>query len=199
LGAVDDEKGVAWSTTASADYVDGEIIPKFVGGFDIGFPLAWRHSSIWLRNWAGAAFGDADDEFANFYFGGFGNNYVDRGSIKRYREFYALPGFDLNEIPGRNFYRATLEWNLPPVRFDRVGIPGFYLSWARPALFVSALTTNLDDRSIRQEAQSAGLQIDFSFTILSRMDMTVSAGYARGFGNDPIVDDEEFMLSLKIL
>lgn len=199
LGAVDDEKGVTWSTTASADYVDGEVIPKFLGGFDIGFPLAWRHSSIWLRNWAGAAFGDADDEFANFYFGGFGNNYVDRGSIKRYRDFYALPGFDLNEVPGRNFYRATLEWNLPPVRFNRVGMPGFYLSWARPALFVSALTTNLDDRSIRQEAQSAGLQIDFRFTILSRMDMTVSAGYARGFGNDPIVDDEEFMLSLKIL
>jgi hypothetical protein len=29
--------------------------------------------------------------------------------------------------------------------------------------------------------------------------MTLSAGYARGFGNDLIPDDEEFMLSLKIL
>ena len=199
LGAVDDEKGFSWSATAAADHVDGETIPKLIGNFDIGFPLAWRHSSIWLRNWAGAAFGDADDEFANFFFGGFGNNYVDRGSVKRYREFYAMPGFDLNEVPGRNFYRATLEWNLPPIRFNRVGTPGFYLSWARPALFVSSLTTNLDDNAIRQEAQSAGLQIDFRFTILSRMDMTVSAGYARGFGKDPILDDEEFMLSLKIL
>jgi len=41
--------------------------------------------------------------------------------------------------------------------------------------------------------------VDFRFTILSRMDMTLSAGYARGFGNSQIPDDEEFMLSLKIL
>jgi hypothetical protein len=29
--------------------------------------------------------GAADDPYANFYFGGFGNNYVDRGKAKRYR------------------------------------------------------------------------------------------------------------------
>jgi len=61
------------------------------------------------------------------------------------------------------------------------------------------LTTNLDDSAIRQEAQSAGVQVDFRFTILSRMDMTLSLGYAEGFGNDAILDDDEFMVSLKIL
>ena len=33
---------------------------------------------------------------------------------------------------------------LPPWRFRRVGIPGFYATWARPAVFVTALATNLD-------------------------------------------------------
>lgn len=199
LGAVDNEKGLRWRLAAEASYVDGDTIPKALGEFDFGFALPWKHSSVWLRNAAGAAFGEPNDEFANFFFGGFGNNYVDRGIVKRYREFYALPGFELNAVPGRNFHRAMLEWNLPPLRFERVGTPGFYLSWARPALFASALTTNLDDSALRQSVSSAGLQVDFRFTILSRMDMTLSAGYARGFGSSLIPDDEEFMLSLKIL
>ena len=110
-----------------------------------------------------------------------------------------MPGFELNEIPGRNFYRGMIEWNLPPIRFRRVGTPSFYLTWARPALFGSHLVTNLDDAAIRQEVNSAGLQIDFRFTILSRLDMTLSLGYAKGFGSDPILDDDEFMASLKIL
>lgn len=199
LGAVDDEKGFKWTLGATADHVDGDTIPKVLTKFDFGFALPWEHSSIWLRNSGGAAFGDPFDEFSSFFFGGFGNNYVDHGEVKRYREYYAMPGFELNAIPGRNFYRAMLEWNLPPMRFKNVGGSKFYLSWARPTLFLSSLTTNLDNSAIRQEVQSAGLQIDFRFTILSRMDMTVSAGYARGFGSSLTDDDEEFMVSLKIL
>jgi len=199
LGAVDDEKGFSWNIGTALNHVDSDTIPKVLAGFDFGFALPWKHSSIWLRNSAGGAFGEPNDEFANFFFGGFGNNYVDRGVVKRYREYYAMPGFQLNAVPGRNFYRSMLEWNLPPLRFKRVGTPGFYMSWARPALFFTTLTTNFDDSSIRQEVQSAGIQVDFRFTILSRMNMTLSAGYAKGFGNDLIPDDEEFMLSLKIL
>ena len=199
LGHVDDEKGLTWNIGAGANYVDGDTIPKVVSGLDFGFALPLKHSSIWLRNSAGAAFGDRIDEFANFYFGGFGNNYVDRGSIKRYREYYAMPGFELNEVGGRNFAATMLEWNLPPLRFDRVGSPDFYLSWARPAIFARHLTTNLDDSALRREVQSAGLQIDLRFTILSRMDMTLSFGYARGFGDDLVIDQDEFMVSLKIL
>ena len=92
-----------------------------------------------------------------------------------------------------------LEWNLPPIRFKNVGGSKFYLSWARTALFATNLTTDLDDSAIRQEVQSAGLQIDFRFTILSRLDMTLSVGYAEGFGSGSVLDDDEFMVSLKIL
>jgi len=199
LGAVDDEKGFTWRLGTALNHVDSDTIPKILAGFDFGFALPLKNSSIWLRNTAGGAFGEPNDEFANFFFGGFGNNYVDRGEIKRYREFYAMPGFELNTVPGRNFYRTMLEWNLPPVRFKRVGTPGFYMSWARPAIFATALSTNVDDSAIRQDVQNVGIQIDFRFTILSRMDMTLSMGYAKGFGNDIIPDDEEYMLSLKIL
>jgi hypothetical protein len=59
--------------------------------------------------------------------------------------------------------------------------------------------TNLDDSALKQEVTNAGIQVDFRFTILSRMRMTLSFGYAWGFGNDSIPDDEEFMVSLKLL
>ncbi len=156
------------------------------------------HSSLWVRTAAGYADGDADDPFANFYFGGFGNNYVDRGAVKRYRENYAMPGFELNAIPGRTAARSMLELNLPPIRFDRVGTPKFYLSWARPALFASVLFTNFDDQLLEYRSESYGIQIDFHFTLMSRFDMTLSTGYAKGYGDGDITDDE-FMISLKIM
>lgn len=199
LGHVDDEKGFKWRLVAAADRVNGETIAKAFGTFDIGLALPLKHSSIWLRTAAGSTNGETGDPNAQFYFGGFGNNYVDRDEVKRYREFYAMPGFELNELGGRSFVRSTLEWNFPPLRFERVGTPGYYLSWARPALFVSSLTTNLDDSTIRQEVTSAGFQVDFRFTVLSRMNMTLSLGYAKGFGSDSVLDGDEFMASLKIL
>ena len=45
---------------------------------------------------------------------------------------------------------------------------------------------------------SIGAQVDFRFTLLSRLDMTISLGYAVGSGDVPGSPDE-FMVSLKIL
>jgi len=198
LGNVDDEKGVRWELVAEANYVNSEAIPRYRAGLDFGFPVGPAHSTLWLLNAAGAADGDRLDPFANFFFGGFGNNYVDDGEIKRYREHYAMPGFELNALGGRTFAKSTLEWNLPPLVFDRVGTPGFYLAWARPALFGTGLVTNFDDTPTRVEAQSAGAQLDFRFRVMHGLDMTLSAGYAIGWIEGERVD-EEVMVSLKIL
>jgi hypothetical protein len=199
IGSVDGEKGYRWLLGTSVSHVDGDTIPQYLGEFDFGFALPWKHSSIWIRNSVGSSDGEIEDEFANFYFGGFGNNYVDRGTIKRYREFYSMPGFELNQISGQTFHKAMLEWNLPPIRFSKVGTPDFYLTWARPSIFYKSLTTNFDNSAIRDEVNSAGIQIDFRFTFMSRMKMTLSLGYAKGFGNSSVLDDDEFMASLKIL
>ena len=199
LGAVDDEKGFKWRVITAATNVDGDNIPKFFGNFDFGLALPWGHSSVWFRNSAGVAIGEVDDPFANFFFGGFGNNWVDSGDIKRYRHEYALPGFELNEFGGRNFFRSMLEWNLPPVRFRNVGGDRFYLSWARPAIFATTLITNFDTSNLQRNVSSVGAQLDFRFTVLSNLDMTVSIGYAVGFGDSIVGSPDEFMLSLKIM
>ncbi len=196
-GAVDDEKGIAWDVVLAANAAGGATNPQLRADFDFGFPLG-AHASMWLRSAAGAAHGRRDDPFANFFFGGFGNNYVDSRSIKRYREFFAFPGFDLNEINGRSFARELAELNLPPVVFESIGTPAFHLTWLRPAAFVSGLWTDPADSSHRSRYANAGAQIDLRFSVLHWYEMTLSAGYASGYRGARRAGDE-WMVSLKIM
>jgi hypothetical protein len=179
-------------------YVNRSVFTKVQATYDIGRALPLGHSSVWLRSAAGFSPQPLDEPFANFYFGGFGNNYLDHGEEKRYREVESFPGAEINEIGGRNFLRSTLEWTLPPWRFSRVGTPGAYLSWLRPAVFVSALVTNLDDASVRRRGISAGGQVDLRFSVLSALDMTFSAGAAIRLANG-VPKAGEFMASLRVL
>jgi Tol biopolymer transport system component len=198
MGRVDDEKGQKASLVAEADRVDGRTVGGLYGTFDVGLPLPIEHSSVWVRSAAGASPNDAGNLFANFYFGGFGNNWVDHRTEKRYREFYSFPGTTLNAIGGRNFARSTIEWNLPPWRYRRLGTPGFYLTWMRPAIFVGALATNLDAAPIRHVATDVGAQLDFRFTVLHQLDMTLSVGGAAAFERGQQAR-REAMVSLRVL
>jgi len=198
LGYVDDETGRRWTAASENDYVNGEWFPRVHATFDRGWPIAPGHASIWIRSAAGVSPRDPAQPFANFYFGGFGNNWVDHSDEKRYRAYYSFPGADLNEISGRNFAKSTIEWNLPPWRFRRAGTPGFYLAWMRPALFTGVLATNLDAGTSRHTATDAGAQIDLRFSVLSALDMTVSLGAAVASRPDRPVG-RELMASLKIL
>jgi hypothetical protein len=198
LGRVDDEKGIRWSMTLDGNRAAGQWFGRTHGTVDLGVPLPFAHSSVWLRSAAGISPGSREDPFANFFFGGFGNNWVDRGEAKRYRAYYAFPGVDLNEIGGRNFLKSTLEWNLPPLRFRRVGSPGFYLTWMRPAVFVGTLVTNADHETFRRTATNAGGQLDFQLTTLSNLDMMLSVGAAVAF-EDGFAPRRELMVSFKVL
>jgi hypothetical protein len=198
MGRVDDEKGQKGSLIVAADLVDEKAVYGLYGTYDVGVPVGARHSSVWLRSAAGFSPNDVDNKFANFYFGGFGNNYVDYRTEKRYREFYAFPGLKLNEQGGRNFAKTMVELNLPPWRYSRLGWPGFYLTWMRPAVFAGVLGTNLDRPSIRRVTTDVGAQLDFRFTFLSNLDMTLSIGGAVAF-EQGIGPRREAMISLRVL
>lgn len=197
LGAVDGEKGLAWSAVLTGSRVNGEVTPQLRGTLDVGLDLPLAHSSIWLRGAAGAADQKNSATVANFYFGGFGNNYVDDGAVQRYREWYAFPGFGLQEISGLNFVREMVEWNIPPVVFESAGTAAFHAAWLRPAIFASAMVTNPGNSSLRTNYESVGGQADLRFSILHWYDLTLSAGYAVGFREGKRAGSE-WMLSLKI-
>jgi hypothetical protein len=197
LGAVDHEKGYRWNLGLAVDHTELETIFKPHAGLDFGVALPWKHSSVWLYNAVGYANGARDNPLANYYFGGYGNNYVDDGEVKRYRQYARFPGFEIDQIGGQRFARSLVEWNLPPVRFREVGTPSLFLSHARPAIFFGALRAD-PGKSAERSFTTAGFQVDFQFTLAHRLPMTLSIGYAAGFEDGDEVDNE-WLLSLKIL
>jgi hypothetical protein len=197
IGGVDDEYGFQWTATGSGNRVAGKFFPQFHGTYDRGFLLPLEHSSLWLRSAAGKSFGDRANPFANFFFGAFGNNWIDYQDVHRYREYYSFPGVDLNAIAGNSFGKLTAEWALPPIRFRRAGVPSLYANWARFALFTTSLTTDIADRELRRTAWDAGGQLDVSLVLFSNLESTFSLGYARAMQKGR--DSNEVMVSLKLL
>ncbi|MBW3565547.1 MAG: hypothetical protein KY459_12545 [Acidobacteria bacterium] len=197
IGAVDYERGTQWALQGGTSWVNDELFTKVHGIFDYGFLLPIDHTSLWIRSSAGTSFGDRDNAFANFFFGGFGNNWVDDRPVRRYRNFYAFPGLELNEAGAATWGKVTLELTLPPVRFERVGVPGLYARWARAALFTSGLVTNFDESELRDTLGNIGAQVDVSLVMFSNLDATFSFGYAVAERGDDTSD--EFMASLKLL
>lgn len=196
--SVDHEKGFGWNLDAAAYSAGGQRVPQLRGGVDVGLMLPWAHTSLWLYNAAGVSGGNRVNSLANFYFGGFHNNYVDNRDPKRYRGYDSFPGYQIDEIGGQSFAKSTVELNLPPWRFEEVGKSGFYLSWVRPALFAGMLVTDPGEAAFRQRYENVGGQLDLNFTVLNRLPMTLSVGYAAGLYRWRKVSDE-WMLSLKIL
>jgi hypothetical protein len=197
LGAVDHEKGWRWRLRAGADHADGDFFPAVHGGVDLGAPLPLPNASVWLYAAAGTVGGDTDSSLGAMYMGAFGNNYVDNREVKRYREHVSFPGFEINEIEARSYVRAIAEINLPPFRFEDVGIPSHFLSSMRTSVFAGELYAEPrtgDARSL----QTVGAQIDFNFTAAHRLPMVLSFGYAEGF-EDGERQGGEVLFSLKIM
>jgi hypothetical protein len=200
-GAVDDEAGQSWSISAHGNRGTGNLIPSVSATFDVGLPLPIDHSSVWLRSGASVSAGKRTDPLANFYLGGFGNNYVDsgdNGGAQRYRELLSMPGFDLDALSGQSLLKATLEWCLPPLRYAALGSPGLYVSWARPELFASVLETDPGGHTYGRDSSDVGAQLDFQLHVMHRLPMMLSVGVAQGYGGGGL-GKTEFMLSFQVL
>jgi len=197
LGAVEAEEGITWEVNSYNNFVRSKVFPRVFASLDYGFLLPIDHSSLWFRTSAGYSFGDRGEPFANFYFGGFGNNWVDNAEVSRYREYYSFPGIELNAAGGTNYGKLLVEWTLPPVRFRSFGIPSLYCTWSRIALFSSVIMTNVDSRRDKSSLFDVGAQVDFKLVLFSRLASTFSLGYAAAVEKDQRLS-KEFMISLKI-
>jgi hypothetical protein len=196
-GAVDDEKGTQWSIRTRLNYAVSGAFPRIYGTYDKGFLLG-KHNSVWLRTAAGKSWGKESDPFANFYFGDFGNNYVDHGEISRYREYYSFPGYGLDALSATSFGKLLGEWNLPAIHFRRVGTTKMYANWARLTFFSGELWTNFANSSTRNEYTTAGAQLDFRIVLFTYLNTTLSGGFgaATDWNGHP---STQGMISLKIM
>ena len=173
--------------------------PFVDGGVSVGRPIpGLRNSSLWLRTSAGYSPGDPDDAFANFYFGAFGNNWVDHQEPKRYREPYSFPGMPIDAVAGTDYAHAVLDWNLPALRFRRAGTLALYASWVRVSFFTGALATELGDTARRRKLTDVGGQADIRLQLLTQSQLTLSLGFAEAMERGR-PSSHEWMVSLKIL
>ncbi|MBP7147582.1 MAG: PD40 domain-containing protein [Acidobacteria bacterium] len=199
IGGVEPEKGLGWRLVGNGTHVGADLFTRMRGDIDIGIPLPLDHSSLWLRGSAGSTVGgDESSPFAKFYFGGFGNNWVDDQSVRRYREHYSFPGLELNDLEANQYGKLVLEWTLPPVRFRRAGSPGLYLNWLHFALFAGGIAAESEGLPGRREVGDAGVQADLKLVMFSSLESTLSLGYARAF-EDGRRPGGEWMVSLKLL
>jgi len=195
-GAVDDEKGSSWGIY-SRMYYSHSSFPRLWANYDRGFLLP-RNSSFWLRGSAGKSLGNFDSPFSSFYFGAFGNNYIDHGTIDRYRDYYSFPGVGIDAIGARSFGKLLGEYNLPPLRFREFGTTWCYLNWARLTFFSSGLITNFTSTAGRDYFANIGTQLDFRVVLFTYLNATLSSGYAAAADHNGHVTTE-YMVSLRIL
>lgn len=203
LGAVEDELGVRWKINSFNNYVNSELFSRVSAELDYGILLPINHSSIWLRSSGGYSFGDRDEPFANFFLGGFGNNWIDHLGKNRYRNVNSFPGISLEDTDvtfpsGITFGKITGEWTLPPIRFRRFGVSSLYFRWMRLSLFGSGLITDFDSSQHTKKYMSLGAQLNFQIILFAHLNSTFSLGYAKAAKENRRPSDE-FMISLKIL
>jgi len=196
LGAIEDENGVQWSVTGQINDTFPKVFPNVWGEYARGFLLPLRNSSLWVRSSAGGAFGDAVDPFANFYFGAFGNNWIDKRDFSRYRHYYSFPGVHIDQIGANNFAKSLVEWDLTPLHFRNLGSTKLYSNWARLVLFTGGLVTDPAGND-RTGYADAGAQIDLRTVIFSQVKSTFSSGFAMAHDRTGHIGTE-FMFSLKI-
>jgi hypothetical protein len=198
IGGVEAERGMSWEVGAANSFVKGDGLLRGWARLDVAIPLPLDHSSLWIRPSAGVSGGDPGRVFSNFYLGGFGNNWVDHLSVRRYRDVESFPGLELNEVEANDFGKLTLEWTLPPKRFESLGRPGFYLNWMNWGVFASGLVANPRDRIPQREFVSVGAQVDFKAVIFANLETTISFGYAQAYEGGRRVGNE-VLASLKLL
>lgn len=204
LGAVDTESGFQASLTGQSNFVNNEFFPRVSGEIGLGYLLPASHISLWLRGYAGASAGEADNPFANYFFGGFRNNYVDDQEAKQYQRAIAFPGLEIDEIRGNNFAKVQAELILPPLRLRHIGGSFLFLKWIRLSVFSTAIITNLhrdemvDDVFLQERSINGGAQLDMQIMLFSYLRSMISIGGAVARKRDGS-RREEFMVSLKIL
>jgi hypothetical protein len=199
LGAIEPEQGYDWNIYAYSSLAKQTFYPQLINNFDLGFLLPLRNSSLWFRTSAGQSFGQSDKSNSYFYFGGFGNNYLDYRSSRQYREMSSFPGMQIDAISAMNYGKLSIELNLKPVRFRKFGFKGLYSTYGRLSLFSMGLFTNAgyDKPQLRQlNYYSSGAQLDFEIVLFSLLKSTFSLGYSKAYGESQ--RGNQFMVSLKL-
>ena len=198
LGSVDNEFGSEWKLTVSTLGMSPQK-PQLSGGLygEWGQFLTWMrpHNILHVKAAAGYVYGRKNLFLAKYYFGGFGNQYLENKPVKQYRDVFRFPGIPYNSLYGDYFTKIMIEHNLPPLRLSGLKLGQHFLSYIDASWFSQGLMTNGPGAN---QWVNLGGQVNFVFSHWFNLESTISIGAARAWNNLGASSQEVFV-SLKLL
>ncbi len=197
IGSVDYEAGNEFNLTVlgfGAGSRKLQLAGEAYGEWDNYSTFLFPHNIFHLKLAAGYVQKNNNLDQAHFYFGGFGNRYLEDAPVKQYRDVLRFPGIPIYSLLSDKFAKLLIEENFPPVRFDDVRIGEHFLNYIDMSIYSENLFTKSGQD---QNYTDAGGQINLVFKHWFNLESTLSAGIAKAwYGKE---NSWDWFLSFKLL
>ena len=197
IGSVDSEFGNEWTVTLMALGAGQKNPPVAVGlhtEWGRFMTWAWPHWVLHLKLAAGYLHTQQDLAFGKFYFGGFGNQYLENKEVKQYRHAFRFPGVPIYSLVSERFTKVMVEHNLPPLRFGNARLGQHFLSHIDASWFSQGLIVKSNRKNMWV---NLGAQVNFVFMHWFNLESTFSAGIAKAWNRSGSTWD--WFISFKLL
>lgn len=198
IGSVDSEEGTEWNITAMFFGVDPRHDLQVVGGVhaELGyfFPWVWDHNVLHLKLYGGIRHTRPDLSIGRYYFGGFGNRFLESARERQYRSMFRLPGIPIYSLDGDRFIKGMVEHDLPPIRPGKLFLGEHYLNHISLAWYAQGLWLRSPQADVWGDV---GGQIDLVFKHWFNLESTLSLGVAQAWSAQG--NSHEWFISFKLL
>ncbi len=197
IGSVDYEAGNEFNLTVIGFGAGSKILHaagEAYGEWDNYSTFLFPHNIFHLKLAAGYVQKNNNLDQAHFFFGGFGNRYVEDSPVKQYRDVLRFPGIPIYSLLSDKFGKLLIEENFPPVRFYNVSIGEQFLNYIDMSIYSENLFTKSDKY---KNYTDAGGQINFVFRHWFNLESTLSAGIAKAWYGK--TNSWDWFLSIKLL
>ncbi len=197
IGSIDFEDGNQFESTLlffSSQDNKKDVAGQIYGGWDNYSTWLFNHNIFHLNISGGYSWKTERLVQGKFYFGGFGNRYVENVDANQYRKTFRFPGVPIYSLIANKFAKIMFEDVLPPVRFSDASIGQHYLSHFNLAFYSQGLWTE-PFKGVKYV--DLGGQINFVFRHWYNLESTFSAGIAKAWYNRG--NSWEWFLSIKLL
>ncbi len=196
IGSVDDERGYHWNAQLRKTHLSDDFsinTTSLFGEFNWFTPVLAPHNIFRVQTAAGRTWGNFIGA-GLFYFEGFGNQLLEEGTNRRYRQIENFPGLADNSQIADRFAKFTLENIFPSVKIGK-RFGDSYLKRTDVSIFHQRLYSEFFDISARY--YNIGIQNNWYLTNFYTVDATLSLGFARAW--DQAGDSyNEFFLYIKL-
>ena len=197
IGSSDFENGNIFDFTFQV-FGDNPDDPQFAGQLRGEWhnysKLLFDHNTLHFKLAAGYHYDNENLIQARFYFGGFGNRYVENEEVKQYRKVFRLPGIPIYSLDTDRFVKIMLENNFPPIRFSNLSFSQHFINHLDFSIYSQALIVKSD---VSNKWLDIGIQGNIVFKHWFNLESTFSAGIAKAWWDKG--EDWEWFLSIKLL